>query len=82
MDKEKKWLTITNMTIIRNDPATGCTRCTELRFVLSSAEGPDSIICSTAIDIQANITTRSYSPGIKRIRVEAIQDFVFLNMTA
>ncbi len=73
---------VRNLTIERNDPAsTGCTRCTELRFYLGSGEKQVPVICSTPVDIRADINELYYSPGEKSFVLESYDTYVQLNVT-
>ncbi|MFH1591317.1 MAG: hypothetical protein ABIC95_05320 [archaeon] len=71
---------ITQMAIYRN--AGVCTACTEIRFNISTGSGHRQIICSTNIDIRSDLTSRSWSSGLRNIRIEAYDDYVYLNMSA
>ena len=74
---------VKHMEIAINDPvASGCTDCTEIRFHVLRNDEVDKIICSTNVNITAYIDNRSISPGMKHMRLDAIQDYVLLNMTA
>jgi hypothetical protein len=73
---------ITNMEVEMNDPATGCTACTEIRFYLKKGSITEKIICSTNVNITTKIENKSISQGMKHIRLDAIGNVVLLNMTA
>jgi len=73
---------IENLEIVVNDPSTGCEQCTEIRFYLKKGKDVEKIICSTMVNITTFIENRSFSPGLKHIQINAIQDFVFINMTS
>lgn len=74
---------IRNVTIERNDPAGGCTLCTELRFHVVRGGIPQYISCTTNIVINSSNLNRARTSGIKRIRGEAgTQGNVWVNWTS
>jgi hypothetical protein len=80
---------VRNMSLHRNDPAGGCTRCTELRF---SVGRDQELILSTDVDVRglppmydgAGTTAFNqtyYSPGRKRILIKALPSYVLVSLT-
>lgn len=79
---------ITNMTLRRNDPASGCTKCTELIFTLTTG---GFVVTSSPVDVRTDGTplvevgvttyafnTSVHSPGVRRFTLEAFGDHVEL----
>ncbi|MBN1157683.1 hypothetical protein JXA85_08755 [Candidatus Woesearchaeota archaeon] len=73
---------VKKMEVERNDPATGCTECTEIRFDLLKGKETEKVICSTNVNISVIIDNKSISPGLKHIRVDSRGDYVLLNMSS
>ena len=74
---------VKSMEIEMNDPASNCTDCTEIRFFVQKGRLLDQIICSTNVNITIlEIGNKSITPGLKRIRIDAIGNRVLLNMSA
>ena len=62
---------IYNMSIVRNDPASGCLRCTELRFTMRKKGIAFDVSCSTNIILNGTFPRRSYSQGLKYVVIKA-----------
>ncbi|NOZ80930.1 MAG: hypothetical protein GXP63_04615 [DPANN group archaeon] len=74
---------IRNITIARNDPAGGCTLCTEIRFTVSRQGMKQYISCTTNIVINSSDLDRARTPGLKKVRaVAGEQGNIWLNWTS
>jgi Flp pilus assembly pilin Flp len=81
---------VRNITIFRNNEASECTKCTEVRFTVQQKSQIADLSFSTNIDIRSEnydeatmisqFPEEAYSPGLKSFKVEAKAEYVLVSM--